>query len=236
MKPVRPECADRTEARRDSGRNARHLNDKVNVMKKIIRTAFAAGLAIVLAAPMMSAQNRLGLNVFAGSAFPTDDEPNSDAYYGGGASLKYFLDEDHLAVGGGVRYYARSSEGTFLGVDYNLSSYVMPVHVMAEYYFSESESMARPYVGSDIGVYMFGVSGSVEDADFEPDPESFFGVTPKLGLQLNIGEQLGAFGEFGYNVVFDKQDESGDGSPANADFQDVATEFFSLHIGAALRF
>lgn len=191
---------------------------------------------MVLAAPMLTAQNRVGLNIYAGSAFPTDEEPNSDALYGGGASLKYFVDEDHLALGGGLGYYGRSSSGSFAGIDYELSTYVVPVHLLAEYYVGESDNVIRPYLGGDLGLYMFGVSGSVGQANFEPDAESYFGVAPKFGLQLNLAEQLGAFGEFGYNVVFDKEDDSDNGSPTNADFEDVATKFFSFHIGAALRF
>lgn len=205
-------------------------------MKKIIRTTLAAGLAVICAAPMLLGQDRRGLNVFFGSVFPTADEPNSDALHGGGANVKYFVIKDRLALGGGIQYYGRTSAGTFFGADYELSTYVLPIHTLAEYYFSKSDNMLRPYLGADIGVYMFGVSGAINGAEFEPDPDLYFGLAPKIGIQLNISQQLGAFGELGYNIVFNKEDQSGGGLPDNADFENVATEFFALHLGIALRF
>lgn len=206
-------------------------------MFRIIGTLVTVGLALVFAVQVLTAQNRLGLDVYAGSAFPTDEEPNSDAMYGVGANFKYFTDdEDHLAVGAGLGYYAKSYDGTFIGVDYDLTSYVLPVYGLVEYHFGEPATMVRPYVGADVGVYTFGVSGTLGEADFEPDAESFFGVAPKAGVKLNVGEQVGIFGEVDYNAVFGKEDPSGDASPTNADFENVSTEFFSVNVGAGFRF
>lgn len=181
------------------------------------------------------AQNNLGLSIYGGSAIPTDDDvDNDDVFHGGGVNLRYFMDSGHVAIGAGVRYYGKRWENeTF---DASVTANVVPVVGMVEYYFADSKAPARPYIGAEVGVYNFSATTEVIGFENTTEPSSHFGVAPKAGVEIGIGEQLGIFGELGYNIVFDKEDNDEGGSPENADFDDVATKFVNAHLGVALRF
>ena len=166
---------------------------------KFTRTvSFALIVGAFLLSGHLKAQVQLNLTgnhfspIESGSKF-------SDGFWGGGATLRYFI-SPKFAVGLNGRYFTRSESTAFNGGTASVKAAVVIVTGQAEYFFTESA--LRPYVGLESGLYHSSLS--VDVPGLISDSESFndFGVAPKVGLQYLISPGFGLNVDAGYHLIF----------------------------------
>lgn len=142
-----------------------------------------------------SAKAQMNIGATVGITLPMGDFGNGlETGFGFNAIGKYNL-SDNMAIGASVGY---SSFGT--GSD-NLSFGVIPVTGLLE--FSFGSGALKPYIGADLGMYIFmtkftfmGSSSSSTDA--------YFGLAPTGGIMFDITSNLSLIGNLKYNMVFSK--------------------------------
>lgn len=159
-------------------------------------------VAVALIAISASAQIKInaGLNLLS----PMGDF--GDAFkmsYGFNVGGKYMLN-DKMAVGANLAYIMLQPETKVSGVTYSL----MPIAANFTYYFG-TEGF-KPYAGIDLGYYTNKVSGggisiSTSDLGFAPTVGFEYGLSDKLGLDVNakyhyIMTEGDASSAFGINV------------------------------------
>ncbi|MCK8490423.1 porin family protein [Spirosoma sp. RP8] len=169
-------------------------------------------LFLVVGALLFSskAQAQFQANLMGNYLAPTESGSSfSDGYWGGGATLRYFV-KPNLAVGLNGRYFSQSNSANFafdpgagLSGSAKASFNFLIVTGQAEYFFSTSA--LRPYVGLEAGLYR--AAGTVEISNgyqtFKESASSAdFGVAPKVGLQYALSPSLGLNADAGYHLIF----------------------------------
>lgn len=139
----------------------------------------------------------------------------SDGLWGGGATLRYFVNPK-LAIGLNGRYFTKSNSASFPfdpatggngSGSVKASANILMVTGQAEYFFSESA--LRPYVGIEAGLYRAAATLEITSGSQTTkasDSDSKFGVAPKIGLQYAISPAFGVNADAGYHIIFTEGD------------------------------
>ncbi|MGF7215692.1 outer membrane protein W [Spirosoma lacussanchae] len=179
-------------------------------MKKYVR--IVAVLVLLLGCWLVPgrAQAQIQLNLTGNYLAPVESGSSfSDGLWGGGATGRYFLNQN-LAVGLNARYFTRreSASGSGGGITATATANfnILQVTGQAEYFFSEAAYPLRPYAGLEAGMYRSaykldlttnaGVGGT------DSDNVTNFGIAPKAGVQYAITSALGVNFDAGLHLIF----------------------------------
>ncbi|WP_165366201.1 outer membrane beta-barrel protein [Brumimicrobium glaciale] len=89
--------------------------------------------------------------------------------------------------------------------NYILKRKIMPITVGVEYRFLTEK--IQPYVGLNLGIYNF----TYEYADFIAEysgSEAYLGVSPKVGISVDLTNKISIDATVKYHLVFDKNDKN----------------------------
>lgn len=156
-------------------------------------------VAVIISFVTFSASAQIGIGGTLGLTLPMGDFGDGfKTGFGFNAIGKYNL-SDNMAIGVSVGY---SSFGT--GSE-NLSFGVIPIIGIFEYSFGEGAF--KPYIGSDLGLYMFrskvtffGSSSSSSD--------TYLGFAPTAGIMYDISGNLSFCANAKYNFVLSEGSNS----------------------------
>jgi len=156
-------------------------------------------VVVIISFVTFSASAQIGIGGTVGLTLPMGDFGNGlNTGFGFNAIGKYIL-PNSMAVGVSVGYssFGTSSESFSFGV--------IPITGIIEYYFGEGAF--RPYLGSDLGLYMFrskvtflGSSSSSTD--------TYFGIAPTGGVSYDISDNLSLCANAKYNFVMSEGSNS----------------------------
>ena len=107
---------------------------------------------------------------------------------------KYSLSEN-MAVGASVGYSSFGTESE------NFSFGVIPITGLFEYSFGSG--VFKPYLGSDLGLYMFRTKVTFF-GNSSSSSDTYFGFAPTGGVMYEISNNLSICGNLKYNMVFAK--------------------------------
>ncbi|GAB4006759.1 hypothetical protein GCM10028808_09260 [Spirosoma migulaei] len=183
-------------------------------MKNTIKLTAVCLLLVGALLLSSQAQAQLQANLNGNFLAPTESGSSfSDGLWGGGVTLRYFVNPK-LAVGLNGRYFTKSNSASFVldpGIGANgsvkASGNLLMVTGQAEYFFSQSA--LRPYVGVEAGLYRAAASVEITSGAQtlkSADNDSKFGVAPKVGLQYAISPAFGVNADAGYHIVFSEGD------------------------------
>lgn len=109
----------------------------------------------------------------------------------GGVGTLLYEFEDNLVFSGSVGFISMGGKTRSASVffsDWDYSYKIIPITTGARYYLKPEGEGLRPYVGGDIGYYIYSVS--VEDANGASvgsvSGTSNFGIAPAVGFQMGI--------------------------------------------------
>lgn len=154
-------------------------------MKKVYSILMVVGALLSF---QSMAQVSVGLNL--GINKSTQD--NAEALLGGELNLKYDF-TDNVRGGANLGFYQKSEEA--LGI--KVTSSAVPFSVFGEYMFLEDNF--RPYAGIHLGAFRAG--GKVGNSSIS---ETYFSLTPTVGADYMVSDQLGINFNIKYGVVFYK--------------------------------
>ncbi|PWU03355.1 MAG: hypothetical protein C5B52_03430 [Bacteroidetes bacterium] len=169
-------------------------------MKKFL---LSSTLTLMICAVAMIGKGQVQLGVHGSRLNGTDADQ-----WGAGVNLKYLFD-NHLALGGAVRWYPKNLKTDTYEVNgtkynYQHGNVILPVTGSVDYYFGTAP--VRPYIGSDVGVYFTKYVVTTEGANYasysQSNNKAYFGVAPRAGLDVEFGKSFGVFGQAGYNYLF----------------------------------
>jgi outer membrane protein W len=143
-------------------------------------------VAVTLFAFQSAAQMGAGLNL--GIIKPTDG--NSEALFGGELNFKYTISEN-LRAGVNLGFYQKSN--TAAGI--KSSNSAIPFSVFGEYIFLDSDF--KPYAGLHLGGLRTG--GKSGNLSYNT---SYFALTPTVGADYMVTDQLGVNFNIKYGVNF----------------------------------
>jgi outer membrane protein W len=156
-------------------------------MKQVYKVLAVAALFISF---QSSAQLAVGLN--GGLMKSTED--GSEAHFGGEFTFEKKI-TTNIQAGVNVGFYQNSEE--VLGVKFK--SNLMPFSVFGEYLFLDGSF--RPYVGLHLGALR-----AVAKADNTSSSNTYFSLTPAVGADYMVADQVGINVNFKYGVAFYKND------------------------------
>ena len=167
---------------------------KINIMRKL-RILVVAIISFVT----FSASAQIGIGGTVGLTLPMGDFGNGlKTGFGFNAIGKYNL-SDNMAIGASVGY---SSFGT--GSD-NLSFGVIPITGLFEYSFGSGAF--KPYLGSDLGLYMFR-SKVTFFGNSSSSSDTYFGFAPTAGATYEFKSNLSFCANLKYNFVMSDNSNS----------------------------
>ncbi len=180
------------------------------MMKNTVKVIVSSILVVSALFLSSQAQAQFQANVNANYLAPAESGSSfSDGLWGGGVTLRYFLNPN-VAVGLNGRYFTTNSSasidfdpGAGVGGSVKASVNLLMVTGQAEYFFSASA--LRPYVGVEAGLYRSDATVEINDGNqtFKlADSGSYFGVAPKVGLQYAVSPAFGINADAGYHIVF----------------------------------
>ena len=132
------------------------------------------------------AQVSLGVNLGMFNGLSSD----SDTRFGLNISSKKSINEK-IRIGANIGYYFKSYD--FSGT--KLTAFTMPITGLFEY--SLNKRYFSPYIGSDIGIYRFGLSGEGETI-----AKAYFGLASVVGFNYKLSDKLLLNGNLKYNSIF----------------------------------
>lgn len=164
---------------------------------------FITGFCILLFSFVFSpVQGQIQAGVYGSYEIKTPKDPAFEPMWGFGLQARYFVNSK-FAVGVTATRFARK-EILIPGqpdpsVPEEYIRYVLtPVTATAEYFLTEKG--VKPYVGLKVGAHFRKI-----DTRYAKDTDSFFGLSPKLGLQIPIQQDISLFVESEYNVLLQKK-------------------------------
>lgn len=132
--------------------------------------------------------------------------------FGGQGHASYYLNKN-FSLGLGVGYYTFSgNEQTNSFEQYKAN--ITPIVVKANYYFSEADF--QPFVGLDAGFYRLASRFQVANTT-QVLGESYWGLSPSVGLLVDTSHHLKLLGNIKYNYIA-------------SDIE--STDFLTIHLGA----
>lgn len=147
-------------------------------------------VALVLLSFQSVAQIAVGVNL----GINKSTEENSEALFGGELNVKYDF-TDNVRGGANLGFYQKSDE--VFGVKFRSS--LVPFSVFGEYLFLEDGF--RPYVGLHLGALRAGFkSGNTNSS------QSYFSLTPTVGADYMVTDQIGINANIKFGVAFYKND------------------------------
>ncbi|MCB0270355.1 MAG: hypothetical protein KDH95_19520 [Calditrichaeota bacterium] len=160
-------------------------------MKKYI--AIVAAVLCLFASQNGMAREISGYGARGIIALPSGNLSNvAGTGIGGIGTLLYEFD-DNLVFSGSVGFISMGSKEVassvfFSELNWDYSYKIIPITTGARYYLKPEGEGLRPYVGGDIGYYIYSVS--VEDANGvsvgSVSGTSNFGIAPAVGFQMGI--------------------------------------------------
>ncbi|NVK66406.1 MAG: porin family protein [Flavobacteriales bacterium] len=145
-------------------------------------------VAIMLLSFQSMAQVAAGINL--GINKSTQD--NSEALFGGELNFKYSF-SDNVRAGANLGFYQKSDKASGITV----SSNVLPFSVFGEYLFLEDDF--KPYAGIHLGA----LQTTSKLGNFSAS-ETYFSLTPTVGADYMVSDQLGINFNIKYGVAFYK--------------------------------
>lgn len=166
-------------------------------------------LAVALLATNVGAQVQIG----AQGSYLKGTGNNTSSLYGGGVHAKFYLGQ-HLGFGGAVRAYPKNTKSqTINGTTYTSGDYLTNVSGSLDILLGKKDDLVQPFIGTDAGVsfnnHTVTVSNGSNQTAFNNN-QSFFLLSPKVGLNLGLLPSFGVFGQAMYNLTF------GDGKNLNS--------------------
>jgi outer membrane protein W len=117
--------------------------------------------------------------------------------FGGAATGKYMLKEN-IAVGATIGYGMFSAKDNFGGSDMKFT--IMPIAASLSYYFA-TEGF-KPYVGADLGFYMW----SIKYSGTKVGDGSDLGFAPTVGFEYDLSESMALDVNAKYNYIMTEGD------------------------------
>ena len=201
-------------------------------MKKFL---LYSSLTLIICAVCTIGMGQVQLGVHGSRLNGTDADQ-----WGAGINLKYLF-QDHLALGGSVRYYPKNLKtdvydvgGTKYSVQHG--NVIVPVTGSIDYYFGKAP--VRPYIGLDVGVYFTKYVYSNSASYNQSNNHAYFGVAPRAGLNVELGKSFGVFGQAGWNFLFGTGNEDHITVPGiNTPLSTKATDdFWTFDLGILFKF
>lgn len=149
-------------------------------------------LIVCLSLISFSSMSQISVGINGGIVKSTEE--NSESLLGGELVVKYDVREQ-IRAGVNLGFYQKSDE--VFGVKY--ATNFMPISISGEYLFLESDF--RPYVGLHIGGLRSGVKvGNSSSSEF------YFALSPVVGADYQINENIGINLNFKYGFAFYNND------------------------------
>ncbi len=167
----------------------------------------------------LSVWAQLKLELEPGVAIPFGTLNNQvNPAFGGQLELKYLL-TDRFALGLSAGFYPFRGSETFAGFD-RFEINATPVLIQSDYYFNDLDEGVIPYLGLGIGLYRLGNRQEFAN-QVNVIGESYFGLAPKLGLAVQLSDDVAFLGSLRYHYFV-------------TDLESLS--FLSIHLGLSLTF
>lgn len=170
---------------------------------------------------------------------------NKSSLWGGGITGKAFLG-NMVALGGTLHSYPKQNSkitgsgpsGTYT---YTSADLVTNVGAALDVLLMPKTSLVQPYIGTDAGVSFNNQTVTYTDNSQQvvsnKNNKSFFLLSPKVGLNVGLGQSFGIFGQAQYNFAF------GNGDPKSINIGEVpnpittepVSKYFTFDAGVYVR-
>lgn len=167
---------------------------------KFFITGFCLFLFSLIFSPV---KGQVQVGVYGSYEIRTPKNPAFEPMWGFGLQARYFVNSK-FAVGVTATRFARKDRlipvtpDPILKPEEYLKYRLIPVTVSAEYFFTEQG--IRPYVGMKAGAHFRKISDPSTTIT-----DTFGGLTPKIGIQIPIQQDISLFVEGEYNVLLQKK-------------------------------
>lgn len=158
---------------------------------------------LILSLIFSSIQGQVQVGVHGSYQIRTPKNPAFEPMWGFGVQARYFVNSK-FAVGVTATRFARKDRlipvtpDPLLRSEEYLKYRLIPVTVSAEYFFTVQR--IRPYIGMKVGSHFRKISDPSTSIT-----DTFWGLTPKIGLQIPIQQDISLFAESEYNILLQKK-------------------------------
>ena len=163
---------------------------------------------------------------------------NDASLYGGGVHAKFYLGQ-HLGFGGAVRVYPKNTKAQKIGdTTYTSGDYITNVSGSFDILLGKKDDLVQPFIGADAGVSFNNHSITKSNGSYqkiENNNQSFFLLSPKVGLNLGLLPSFGVFGQAMYNLTFgDGKNLNSNTFPTSLNTKPV-DKYFTFDVGVYFR-
>jgi len=200
--------------------------------KKFLWVA-VAGLFVCFAGNAQVAQ------ISASGSYLKGVDDNKASLWGGGIAGKGFLGKN-FALGLGFHTYPKkTASGSVNGYDYTKADLVSNLALTTDFFLSQRTSPVQPYLGVDLGASFNNHTVTYTNTNNQyienNNKKTYFLLSPKVGVNVGLGQAFGIFGQAQYNVTFGNGRTIAIDDVPNPFTDNAVSKFFTLDAGVYFR-